>query len=142
MPSRLSWLVMGGPTAHPTGVTLASGDPSNSLIVRWGGFGSRPQAEVAPGFVLEAVRERWRALAGKGGTGGQDGPDSWRRNILSLHRGSSGEVVDPFVSEEDGRIGVPHYIPGRGGEREREQVEAVEWLQWQERAQLPKRWQG
>ena len=31
MPSRLSWPVMGGPTAHPTGVTLASGDPSNSL---------------------------------------------------------------------------------------------------------------
>ena len=29
MPSRLSWPVMGGPTAHPTGVTLALGDPSN-----------------------------------------------------------------------------------------------------------------
>ena len=34
MPSRLSWPVMGGPTAHPTGVTLASGDPSNSLTAR------------------------------------------------------------------------------------------------------------
>ena len=31
MPSRLSWPVMGGHTGHPTGVTLASGDPSNSL---------------------------------------------------------------------------------------------------------------
>ena len=29
MPSRLSWPVMGGPTEHPTGVTLASGNPSN-----------------------------------------------------------------------------------------------------------------
>ena len=29
MPSRLSWSVMGGLTAHPTGVTLASGDPYN-----------------------------------------------------------------------------------------------------------------
>ena len=58
MPSRLSWLVMGGPTSHPTGVTLASGDPSNSLTVCWGEFGSRPRAEVAPGFVLEAGRER------------------------------------------------------------------------------------
>ena len=58
MPSRLSWPLMGGPTVHPTGVTLASGDPSNSLIVRWGEFGSRPRAEVAPGFVLEAGRER------------------------------------------------------------------------------------
>ena len=34
MPSRLSWPVMGGPTAHPTGVTLVSGDPSNSLNAR------------------------------------------------------------------------------------------------------------
>ena len=34
MPSRLSWPVMSGPTAHPTGVTLASGDPSNSLTAR------------------------------------------------------------------------------------------------------------
>ena len=31
MPSRANWPVMGGPTAHPTGVTLASGDPPNSL---------------------------------------------------------------------------------------------------------------
>ena len=34
MPPRLSWPVMGGPTAHPTGVILASGDPSNSLNAR------------------------------------------------------------------------------------------------------------
>ena len=31
MPSRVSWPVMGGPTAHPTGVTLALGDPLRSL---------------------------------------------------------------------------------------------------------------
>ena len=31
MPSRVSWPVMGGPTAHPTGVTLASGDPHTTL---------------------------------------------------------------------------------------------------------------
>ena len=28
--------------------TLASGDPSNSLTVRWGEFGSRPRIVVAP----------------------------------------------------------------------------------------------
>ena len=39
MPSRVSWPVMGGPTAHPTGVTLASGDPPNSLNVHEGSFG-------------------------------------------------------------------------------------------------------
>ena len=31
MPSRVSWPVMGGPTVHPTGVTLALGDPPRSL---------------------------------------------------------------------------------------------------------------
>ena len=53
---------MGGPTAHPTRVTLASGDPSNSLTVRWGELGSRPRIAAAPVFVLEVVRERWRGL--------------------------------------------------------------------------------
>ena len=45
---------MGGPTAHPTGVTLASGDPSNSLTVHWGLSGSRPLEAAASGFVLVA----------------------------------------------------------------------------------------
>ena len=31
MPSRVSWPVMDGPTAHPTGVTLALGDPPRNL---------------------------------------------------------------------------------------------------------------
>ena len=31
MPSSVNWPVMGGPTAHPTGVTLASDDPLKSL---------------------------------------------------------------------------------------------------------------
>ena len=52
MPSRLSWPVMGGPTAHPTGLTLASGDPSNSLTARWCCFGSRPRWLVVPLYVL------------------------------------------------------------------------------------------
>ena len=34
MPSRLSWPVMGSPTAQPTGVTLASRNTSNSLTAR------------------------------------------------------------------------------------------------------------
>ena len=36
MPSRLSWPVMGGPTEHTTGVTLASGDLSNRFSCTWG----------------------------------------------------------------------------------------------------------
>ena len=31
MPFRVNWPVMGGPTAHPTGVTLALDDPPRSL---------------------------------------------------------------------------------------------------------------
>ena len=138
MPSRLSWPVMGGPTAHPTGVTLASGDPSNSLTVRWGEFESRPRAEVAPVFVLKAGRECWRSLAGRGGAGGLDGLDSWRRNVLPLRRGSSGEVVYPSASVVDGKRGVPQDIPGRGGERERGQAEAVERLRRWEQEQPPR----
>ena len=39
MPSRVNWPVMGGPTAHPKGVTLASGDPPRSLNVPGGSPG-------------------------------------------------------------------------------------------------------
>ena len=76
MPSRLSWPEMGGPTAHPTGVTLASGDPSNSLTVRWGWSGSRLLEAAVPGFVLVAGRGHWRMLAGEEGVGGPVGQDS------------------------------------------------------------------
>ena len=115
MPSRLSWPVMGGPTAQTTGVTLASGDPSNSLTVRWGELGSRPQVAAAPVFVLEAVLERWHALADGGGAGELDGPGSWRRSVLPLRRGSSVVVVDPSVGGEGGRTQDLHCTPGRGG---------------------------
>ena len=76
MPSKLSWPVMGDPTAHPTGVTMTSGDPSNSLTACWSWSGSRPLEAAAPGFVLEAGCGRWRTLAGEGGIGGPVGQDS------------------------------------------------------------------
>ena len=78
MPSRLSWLVIGGPTSHPTGVTLASGDPSNSLTERWGGLWSHPRVAAAPVFVLEAVRGCWHVLADEEDAGELGGPGSWR----------------------------------------------------------------
>ena len=142
MPSRLSWPVMGGPTVHPTGVTLASGDPSNSLTVCWGELGSRPRIAAAPVFVLEAVRGRWRSLADGEGAGELDGPSSWRRSVLPLRRGSSVVVVDPSVGGEGGRTEDLHCTLGRGGERAREWEEAVERLRRQEWEQLPGRWQG
>ena len=76
MPSRLSWPVMGGPIAHPTGVTLVSGDPSNSLTAHSSWDGSR-LLDAAPGFVLVAGRGRWRVLGGEKGVGGPVGQDNW-----------------------------------------------------------------
>ena len=126
MPSRLSWPVMGGPTAHPTEVTLASGDPSNSLTASWGWSGSRPLGAAAPVFILEAVRGCWHVLAGKGGVGGPGGQGSWTQSGLLLCRGSRAAVFDPSDGGEGSRMTVPRCSLGRGSERERE--EAVEWL--------------
>ena len=89
---------------------------------------------VTPKFVLEAGRGRQRALAGAGGIGGLGGPDSGRRSAPLLHRGSSGEVVCPTVGVAADSREFLQDIPGRGGERareeavEREREEAVERL--------------
>ena len=125
MPSRLSWPVMGGSTAHPTGVTLASGDPSNSLTVHWGGLGSHPWVAVAPVFILEAVCGSWRSLAGGEGASDLDERSNWRRSVLPLRRGSSVVVVDPSDGGEGSINEDLRCTPGRGGERELEREEAV-----------------
>ena len=52
MPSRVSWPVMGGPTVHPTGVTLASGDPPSSLNAPGWSLGCHHLREVAPELAL------------------------------------------------------------------------------------------
>ena len=67
---------MGGPTMHPTGVTLASGAPFNSLTVRWGLSGICPLEAAAPGFVLVAGHGHWCLLAGGEGIGGPVGQGS------------------------------------------------------------------
>ena len=51
MPSSVNWPVMGGHTAHPAGVTLASGRPPNSLNAPEGSPGCH-MPWVAPGLVL------------------------------------------------------------------------------------------
>ena len=48
MPSRANCPVMGGPTVHPTGVTLALGDPPSSLNVPGGSPGC---------FLVQEARE-------------------------------------------------------------------------------------
>ena len=100
-----------------------------------GDLGSRPLGAAAPVFVLEAVRGRWRVLAGEEGTGGLGETGSRTQSGLPLRRGSSVAIVDPSVGGEGGRTEALHCIPGRGGEWERE--EAVERLQQLERGQRP-----
>ena len=60
MPSTVSWPEMGGPTAHPTGATLALGDPPKSLNAPEEGLGYH-LARGAPGFVPWVGL--WRFLA-------------------------------------------------------------------------------
>ena len=60
MPSSINWPVMGGPIAHPTGVTLASDDPPKSLN--------------APGGTLAALRcWKFKNLASGWAMGGFSG---------------------------------------------------------------------
>ena len=59
MPSRLSWPVMGWSTAHPTGVTLASGDPPNGLNAHEGSlvaiFCGRPFQDLSSGSTASVI---------------------------------------------------------------------------------------
>ena len=122
MPSRVSWLVMGGPTAHPTGVTLASGDPPSSLNAHEGSFGRHHLREAALGLALLGDHERYRTLAGTVSAGGLSEPGSGTQSDPLPRIGSSEEAVFPAVGEVVGNTGLPLCNPGRGGEREREEV--------------------
>ena len=63
MPSRVNWPVMGGPTAHPTGVTLALGDPPRSLNASGGSPGCCLVQEARePDLLVD--HERFLRLAG------------------------------------------------------------------------------
>ena len=117
---------MGGPTAHPTGVTLASGTPPppSSLNVHERSFGLHLPREVAPRLVFLENCERCRAFAGAVSAGGLSEPGSGTQSALLLCIRSSKEVVCPAVGEVAESMDLPLGSPGRGGEWERE--EAVE----------------
>ena len=85
MPSRVNWPVMGGPIAHPTGVTLALGDPPRSLNA----------PGVSPGCCLvQEARE----------------PDLWVSH--EWFPGLAGATSAAAESERgsDRRSGLPHLI--------------------------------
>ena len=124
MPSRVNWPVMGAPTAHPTGVTLASGDPPNSLNAHEGSFGCHLLWEAVPRPVLWEGRECYRSLVGAASVGGLSEPGSVTQSVPILYIKSSEEVAYPAAGEVTENTGLLLGSPGRGGERMRE--EAVE----------------
>ena len=119
MPSSVSWLVMGGPTAHSTGVTLASDDPPNSLNMHEGSFGRHFPWEAVPRPVLWEGRERYRALVGAASVGGLSEPGSATQSVPLLHIKSSEEVAYPAAGEVAENMGLLLGSRGRGGERVR-----------------------
>ena len=90
---------MGGPTAHPTGVTLASGDPPSSLNVHEGSFGRHLLWEAVPRSVFWEGREHYRSLVGAASVGGLSELGSATQSALLLHIKSSEEVAYPAAGE-------------------------------------------
>ena len=115
---------MGEPNAHPTGVTLASCDPSSSLNAHEGSFGRHLLWEAVPRPVLWESRERYRSLVGAAGVGGLSELGSFTRSVPLLHIKSSEEIAYPAAGDVNENTGLLLGRPGRGGERVR--VEAVE----------------
>ena len=110
---------MGGSIAHPTRVTLASGDPSNSLTARWSRCGSRLRWLPGPLYVLEAERGRWHVPVGGGGIAGQGKQDSWTQSSLLHRRGSSVAGDGQVDGGEGGGSSSLLHNRGRCGVRER-----------------------
>ena len=91
MPSNVSWPVMGGPTAHPTGATLALGDPPRSLNAPGESLGYLLRRGV-PGFVPWVGLEQFPVPAVTANAAILYGQGSNRRSDHPYHRGNSEEV--------------------------------------------------
>ena len=99
MPSKVSWPVMGGPTAHPTGVTLALGDPPRSLNAPGGSLGYLPGQGVQ-GLVPLVVLERFPGPVGAADAAVMYGRGSGMRSDLPHHRRNIEEVSYPAAGVE------------------------------------------
>ena len=91
MPSNVSWPVMGGPTAHPTGATLALGDPPRSLNASGESLGYL-SGQGAQGFAPWVVLERFPGPVAAAGAAVMYGRGSGRRSDPPHHRGNIEEV--------------------------------------------------
>ena len=88
---------MGGATAHPTGATLALGDPSVSLNAL-GGLESGHRQEVTPILDLRVVGA-WLALGHVAGASAATGceQDNDRQSAPPHHRGSTAPTACPVA---------------------------------------------
>ena len=116
MPSRVNWAVMGGPTAQPTGVTLALDDPPRSLNAPGGSPGCL-LAREAREHGLWVGHERFPGLvaATSAAAGSERGSD--RRNDPPHRIGSSVEascLAGGMVAENRGLL--PHNRDTTGGQ--------------------------
>ena len=118
MPSRVSWTVMGGPTVHPTGVTLASGDPPSSLNAPGWSPGCHHLREVAPELALLEGLERCLKFAGAVSAGGRSEQGSGTQSGPLPLIGSIEEAVYPAVGEVIKSRDLHPHNPGTGGGQE------------------------
>ena len=116
MPSSINWPVMGGPTAHPTGVTLASDDPPKSLNAPGGSPGFLPAREAQePG--LWVGHERFLGLVAAISSAARSGQGSDRQNGPPRHTRSSEEAFGLAVGvETENRDLLPHNRVASGGQ--------------------------
>ena len=118
MPYTVSRPEMGGPTAHPTGATLALGDPPKSLNAPEEGLGYHLGWE-APGFVpwvglwlsLAPVVAAGVVIWYRQGSDRQSGPPHCKGSTAEasyLTAASSHENKNPLLHNQD-REGDPGY---------------------------------
>ena len=105
MPSNVSSPVMGGPTAHPTGATLALGDTLRSLNASGESLGYLP-GRGAQGFVPWVGLERFPRPAGASAMYGQG---SNRRSDPPHHRGNIEEASYLAAVVERGNRAPPRH---------------------------------
>ena len=116
MPSSVNWSVMGGPTAHPTGVTLASDDPPKILNAPGRSPGCLPMLEVQePGLWLGHGRFLWLATVTSAATRSGQGSD--RQSGPPRRIRSSEEAFCLAVGVElENRGLLPHNCDTSGGQ--------------------------
>ena len=116
MPSSINWPVMSGPTAHPTGVTLASDDPPKSLNAPGGSPGCLLVREAQePG--LWVGHGQFLGLAAVISATARSGQGSDRQSGPPRRTGSSEEAFCLAVGvETKNRDLLPHNHDTSGGQ--------------------------